>query len=168
MIKVAIIEDLDSYREAIQLLISQTPGMECVGAYSNGEKALEELPAFGAQVGLVDIGLPGMSGIQLVQRLHKAAPQILCMMCTAYDEDEKVFHALEAGAHGYLLKTTTPDKIIEAIQELMQGGAPMSSQVARKVVTAFQKTILTIMNIPSQQGNRRPYNYWQKGFCIKK
>lgn len=141
MIKVAIIEDLDTYREAMQLLIDQTPGMACVGAYSNAEKALEELPAFAPQVGLVDIGLPGMSGIQLVQQLRKASPQTLCLMCTAYDEDEKVFHALEAGAHGYLLKTTAPDKIIEAIHELMQGGAPMSSQVARKVVKAFQKTL---------------------------
>jgi NarL family two-component system response regulator LiaR len=139
MISIAIIEDLPDYKEALTQLIVSTKGLNLLKTYCNAEDAKQELPFLKPDVTLVDINLPGMSGIALVDYLSTHAPETLCMICTAYDDDEKVFRALAAGAHGYILKTTTPEKLTEAIFELANGGAPMSSQVARKVVQAFRK-----------------------------
>ncbi len=118
MISVAIIEDLDSYRNAMQVLLSGSEGFECVGSYENAEIAICEFPKVKPQVALVDINLPVMNGIELIDVLTEKFPETLCMVCSAYDEDEKIFKALEAGAHGYLLKSTSPAKILEAIVEL--------------------------------------------------
>jgi DNA-binding NarL/FixJ family response regulator len=139
MISVAIIEDLDSYRNAMQVLLSGSEGFECVGSYENAEIAICEFPKVKPQVALVDINLPVMNGIELIDVLTEKFPETLCMVCSAYDEDEKIFKALEAGAHGYLLKSTSPAKILEAIVELKNGGSPMSNEIARKVVMAFNK-----------------------------
>ena len=137
MIKVIIIEDLANYRNALQVLLNGSEGFACTGAFENAEVALPFLPTLLPDVALVDINLPGMNGIELVKEIRHASPNTLCMMCTAYDADEKVFSALNAGAHGYILKSTGPAKILDAITELMQGGSPMSSEIARKVVCAF-------------------------------
>ncbi len=139
MISVAIIEDLDSYRNAMQVLINGSEGFECVGSYENAEIAICEFPKAKPQIALVDINLPVMNGIELIDVLTERFPETLCMVCSAYDEDEKIFKALEAGAHGYLLKSTSPAKILEAIIELKNGGSPMSNEIARKVVMAFNK-----------------------------
>ncbi|HEY6978071.1 MAG TPA: response regulator transcription factor [Chitinophagaceae bacterium] len=139
MITISIIEDLKDYREALQTLIKITPDLECVGVHEKAEEALEYITALQPDVALIDINLPGMSGIDLVKKISSTSPYTLCMMCTAYDDDEKVFKALSAGAHGYLLKSTPPSKIIDAIFELKKGGSPMSAEVARKIVTAFRK-----------------------------
>jgi NarL family two-component system response regulator LiaR len=138
MIHVAVVEDLDDYRDGLVNLISWNKEYECIGAYATAEEAIEHLPSLKPDVALIDIGLPGKSGIELVEYFHKAIPSMLCMMCTAYDEDEKVFKALKAGAYGYLLKSSSPAEILEAIQKLANGGSPMSSDVARKVITSFQ------------------------------
>ncbi len=103
----------------------------------NGEEALEKLPAFEPNVVLTDIQLGGITGIEVVRILKQTHPDILFMMCTIYEEDEKIFEALSAGASGYIIKKTAPAKMLEAIRELYEGGAPMSSQIARKVVSAF-------------------------------
>jgi NarL family two-component system response regulator LiaR len=139
MLRVSITEDLKDYREALESLIRNTPGLQCEGVHERAEDALEHIPVLQPDVALVDINLPGMDGIELVRKISERSPNTLCMMCTAYDEDEKIFRALSAGAHGYILKSTPPSKIIDAIFELSNGGAPMSSEVARKVVTAFRK-----------------------------
>ncbi|RNI31839.1 DNA-binding response regulator [Hanamia caeni] len=138
MISVVIIEDLEDYRNGLVNLINWTEGYECAGAYATAEEAISALAAVHPDVALIDIRLPGKSGIDLVELIHKNFPSILCMMCTAYDEDEKVFKALKAGAYGYLLKSTPPAEILDSIQQLVNGGSPMSSDVARKVIASFQ------------------------------
>ncbi|MGN6616390.1 MAG: response regulator transcription factor [Ilyomonas sp.] len=139
MVTVCIIEDWKDYRETLQLLIKTTPGLECVGTYENAEKAVDEITLLQPNVALIDINLPRMDGIELVKRINTISPSTLSIMCTAYNEDEKIFRALSAGAHGYMLKSSSPAKIIDAIFELVNGGSPMSAEVARKVVTAFKK-----------------------------
>ena len=140
MISIVIIEDLKDYRETLQLLIRTTNELDCIGVYERAEDAISCIAALQPNVAIVDINLPGMSGVELVSRIHEVSPETLCMMCTAYDEDEKIFNALNAGAHSYMLKSTPPSKIIDAIFELVNGGSPMSAEVARKVVTAFKRT----------------------------
>jgi DNA-binding NarL/FixJ family response regulator len=139
MVTVAIIEDLDTYRNAMEILLSGSEGFECAGAYANAEIAIAGISKVQPEIALVDLNLPGMNGIKLINILGEKFPGILCMVCTAYDEDEKVFKALEAGAHAYLLKSTPPAKILEAIIELKNGGSPMSNEIARKVVMAFNR-----------------------------
>lgn len=139
MISVAVVEDLEGYRNGLVNLINFTDGYTCTGAYATTEEAIKYLPSLKPDVALIDIGLPGKSGIELVEFIRKNIPSTLCMICTAYDEDEKVFKALKAGAYGYLLKSVSPAEILEAIQKLVNGGSPMSSDVARKVITSFQK-----------------------------
>lgn len=138
MISVVVVEDLDDYRNGLVNLINWTDGYNCTGAYATAEEAIKALPALKPDVALIDISLPGKNGIELVTFIREKAPSTLCMMCTAYDEDEKVFKALKAGAYGYLLKTTSPADIMHAVQQLVNGGAPMSSDVARKVIASFQ------------------------------
>ncbi|HEX5155419.1 MAG TPA: response regulator transcription factor [Parafilimonas sp.] len=139
MISVAVVEDLEDYRNGLVNLINWNKGYECTGSYATAEEAIKYLPQIKPDVALIDIGLPGKSGIELVEYIHKVIPSTLCMMCTAYDEDEKVFKALKAGAYGYLVKSASPGEILDAIQKLVNGGSPMSSDVARKVITSFQK-----------------------------
>ena len=123
MISVAVVEDLEDYRSGLINLINWTEGYACTGAYATAEEAIKELPALKPDVALIDISLPGKSGIELVEFIRINIPSTLCMMCTAYDEDEKVFKALKAGAYGYLLKSTSPGGILDAIKQLMNGAA---------------------------------------------
>ena len=114
-------------------------GFSCIGTMSTADEAMEKLPVLNPDVVLMDINLgAGESGIDCVRELKTKMPSTNFMMCTVYEEDEKIFEALSAGASGYILKKTAPQKLVEAIRELYQGGAPMSSQIARKVVAAFQ------------------------------
>lgn len=139
MISVAVVEDLDDYRNGLVNLINWNKEYTCIGSYATAEEAIKYLPSLKPDVALIDIGLPGKSGIELVEYIHKVIPSTLCMMCTAYDEDEKVFKALKAGAYGYLVKSASPAEILDAILKLVNGGSPMSSDVARKVINSFQK-----------------------------
>ncbi|MFN2438866.1 MAG: response regulator [Chitinophagaceae bacterium] len=141
MIRVAVIEDLENYRNALQVLLNGSEGFTCAGAYETAETAIKGINALQPDIALVDINLPVMNGIELVKFIKKESPATLCMMCTAYDEDDKIFKALEAGAHGYILKSTSPAKLLEAIIDLKNGGSPMSNEIARKVVTTFNKKI---------------------------
>jgi len=136
---VSIIEDIPDYREALEQLIFRTNGLQLLKTFSNAEDATKELPEIQPDVAIVDINLPGMSGIELISDIVRHSPKTLSLICTVYNDDEKIFDALAAGAHGYLLKTESPEKITESIFDLMDGGAPMSSSVARKVVQAFRK-----------------------------
>jgi DNA-binding NarL/FixJ family response regulator len=141
-ITVCIVDDNSELRSALKEILSMSPGFKCIGTMSNAEEAIEKLPGLNPDVVLMDINLgSGESGIYCVRELKVKMPKTNFMMCTVYEEDEKIFEALSAGASGYILKKTTPQKLIEAIRELFQGGAPMSSQIARKVVAAFQGKI---------------------------
>lgn len=137
-IRVALVEDDAAVREGLELLIREAPGCACVGAYASAEEALERLPEAEADVLLMDIHLPRMSGIECMKALKKRdrPPQI--MMLTVFEDHDRIFQSLEAGASGYLLKQTSPAKLLEAIIELHQGGSPMSAQIARRVVEAFR------------------------------
>lgn len=137
-ITVCIVDDNDDIRTALEEIVSMTDGYKLAGGFSSGEEALEKLLHLHPQVVLMDINLGGISGIECVRRLKPQNPEILYMMCTVYEEDEKIFEALKAGANGYILKKTSPKKLLEAISELNEGGAPMSSQIARKVVATFR------------------------------
>ncbi len=136
-ISVAIVEDNNDIRQALEQIIEMSKDYTLVCSCVNGEEALEKLPAFEPNVVLTDIQLGGITGIEVVRILKQTHPDILFMMCTIYEEDEKIFEALSAGASGYIIKKTAPAKMLEAIRELYEGGAPMSSQIARKVVSAF-------------------------------
>jgi DNA-binding NarL/FixJ family response regulator len=137
-ISIGIVEDNHDIRNALEQIINMCPDFELLCSCENGEDALVKLPIYLPKIVLMDINLGGITGIQVVRELKPVFPSILFMMCTVYEEDEKIFEALKAGASGYIIKKTSPSKLIEAINELHKGGAPMSSQIARKVVTAFQ------------------------------
>lgn len=137
-IPVAIVEDNHDIRNALEQIIEMSDDYSLAGSCVNGEEALAILPRMHPKVVLMDINLGGIDGIEVVSKLKSKHPEILFMMCTVYEEDEKIFEALSAGANGYILKKTTPVKLLESIAELLEGGAPMSSQIARKVVAAFQ------------------------------
>jgi len=138
-ISVAIVEDNHDIRKALEEIISMNSQFDLVCSCESGEDALIKLPIFLPNVVLMDIHLGGIDGIEVVRELKSIHPEILFMMCTVYEEDEKIFEALNAGASGYIIKKTAPSKLLDAIKELYQGGAPMSSQIARKVVSAFQQ-----------------------------
>ncbi len=138
-ISVGIVEDNNDIRHALEQIIEMGEGYELACSCSNAEEALILIPSEQPKVVLMDINLgSGMNGIDCVRILKDSNPEILFMMCTVLEEDEKIFEALTAGASGYILKKTAPPKLLEAIKELCEGGSPMSSTIARKVVAAFQ------------------------------
>ncbi len=137
-IEVAIIEDNDDIRAALSALINGTHGFKCVHTYSNGFDAIKDLPEQSPNVVMVDINMPGMTGIECVKKLKGQMPGTQFMMETVYEDDDNIFKALRAGASGYILKKTPAAKMLEAITELHNGGSPMSAEVARRVVSALQ------------------------------
>ena len=145
-IPIAIVEDNNDIRHALEQIIEMSEGYELSCSCINGEEALVSIPYSRAKVVLMDINLGGIDGIECVRILKESNPEILFMMCTVLEQDEKIFEALTAGASGYILKKTTPSKLLEAIKELSEGGSPMSSQIARKVVAAFQHKAPVVTN----------------------
>ena len=138
-IKTAIIEDQKDIREGLASLIGFTPGFKCTGSYQSMEEALEKIRRDVPDVVLSDIGLPGMDGIQGIKILKERHPNLLILMITVYDDDERIFDALCAGANGYLLKRTPPAKLLESLREAVDGGSPMSPEVASKVIRLFRE-----------------------------
>ncbi|HEX6192098.1 MAG TPA: response regulator transcription factor [Chitinophagaceae bacterium] len=137
-ISVCIVDDNRELRNALEEIISMSDGYRCLGTLPTAEDAIRQIPLLKPDVVLMDINLGSAeSGIDCVRALKPRIPATNFMMCTVYEEDEKIFEALSAGASGYILKKTTPSKMLDAIRELYEGGAPMSSQIARKVVAAF-------------------------------
>jgi DNA-binding NarL/FixJ family response regulator len=137
MITVAIVEDKQDIRDAMRLLINGTDGFSCTHVCSNGKDALEDLPRHKPDVVLVDINMPGMTGIECVRTLKTRMPGTQFMMETVYEDDDNIFNALRAGATGYILKKTSAAKMLESIKELYSGGSPMSAEVARRVVSSL-------------------------------
>ena len=139
MTKVAIIEDVREIREGLGQLINSTPGHQCTGIYASMEEALEKIPHNLPELVLSDIGLPGMDGIEGIRLLKERYPSLTILMLTVYDDNERIFDALCAGACGYLLKKTPWPKLIEALKEAVEGGSPMSPEVARRVINLFRE-----------------------------
>ncbi|HRT08999.1 MAG TPA: response regulator transcription factor [Candidatus Paceibacterota bacterium] len=135
--KVAIVEDDRGLREQLGQILRTAPDVRFVGACASAEEALERIPALQPDVVLMDIKLPGMSGIDCVVHLKRALPSLQVLMLTVYEDSERIFRALKAGADGYLLKSSPPELLLEAIDDVRRGGAPMSSHIARKVVRHF-------------------------------
>jgi DNA-binding NarL/FixJ family response regulator len=139
-ISICIVDDNKDIRSALEQIVLMSDGYQLLGSFGTAEQALQQIPLLRPDIALMDINLgEGESGIDCVRQLKVEHPEILFMMCTVYEDDEKIFEALTAGASGYILKKTAPHKLLEAIRELQEGGAPMSSQIARKVVNAFLK-----------------------------
>ncbi len=136
-ITVSLVEDERGTREALAALIDGTPGFRCLGVHANAEAALEKLPQENPRVVLVDLALPGMSGTECVHRLKALLPEARVLVLTKYEDPARIFEALKAGAHGYVLKKTPPARLIEAIADVHSGGAPLSSEVSAQVVSYF-------------------------------
>jgi DNA-binding NarL/FixJ family response regulator len=139
VINVAVIEDRHELRQSLAILIAGTQGLACTGTFRSMEEALEAIARKPPHIALVDIGLPGISGIDGIRILKERHPQLLTLVLSIHDDDARVFGALCAGACGYLLKDTPPSKLIESIREVMNGGSPMTPEVARRVVTLFRE-----------------------------
>ena len=155
-IRVAIVEDHSAYREVISDIVEGAHGLELIGVFSELDGAFETLAA--ADIVLMDIGLPGMNGIEGVARVKKKNPAVKIIMVTNYNDDERVFQAIAAGADGYLLKKTSTTKILEAINETMQGGATMAPFVARRVLD-----VLKSQNAPAVQPDESMLSERERG-----
>lgn len=138
-IKTAIIEDQQKIREGLAMLIDFTDGFACTGAFRSMEEALYRIKGDVPDVVLSDIGLPGMDGIEGIRILKEQYPQITILMLTVYDDDERIFDAICAGASGYLLKRTPPARLLESLREAVAGGSPMSPEVASRVLNLFRE-----------------------------
>jgi DNA-binding NarL/FixJ family response regulator len=138
MTRIAIVEDNKVIRESLAAYVHMDPELRCVCACGSAEEALEKLPAVKPDVVLMDIQLPQLSGIECTAQLKQLLPTVRIIMVTVYGNPDLIFKALRAGACGYLLKRCTPEELITAVREVQQGGAPMSREIARKVIAAFQ------------------------------
>jgi DNA-binding NarL/FixJ family response regulator len=139
VVRVAIVEDQDDIREGLATLIGAAPGFECVGSWATMEDALPAIEAMEPDAALVDLGLPGMGGIEGIRRLKASRPTIPSVVLTVYQDDDRIFHALCAGACGYLLKKTLAPQLLAGVAEAVRGGAPMSPEIAGRVVGLFAR-----------------------------
>ena len=139
-IKVSLVEDSDQLRGTLARVVNRADGFECISQYGSAEDALEGLPNDKPEVVLMDINLPGINGVECVRKLKQSLPSALVVMLTAYEDTENIFNSLAAGASGYLLKRSSSAEILAAIQDVMKGGSPMTTHIARKVVLSFQKS----------------------------
>jgi len=137
-ITVSIVEDDHATRDSLEALLKEAPGLQCVSTYATGEEALSGIPDENPDVVLADIRLPGISGIECVAKLKTRMPKPQVLMLTTYEERELIFNSLRAGASGYILKNAPRSELLQAVEQVHAGGAPMSMQIARKVVSHFQ------------------------------
>jgi DNA-binding NarL/FixJ family response regulator len=138
MVTVSIIEDDRNFRERLESIINATEEFRVVYTYASAEEAFPHMKEFPPDLAVVDIKLPGQSGVDLIAAIHSAIPGTQCLVCSFYDDDEYVFSALKNGASGYLLKESRPEELIASLKELRSGGAPMSRYIAKKVIAFFQ------------------------------
>lgn len=139
MTYVAIVEDNNDFRDSLARYLDEAPGYRCVCACSTAEEALQRIPGARPDVVLMDIHLPNLSGVDCTRQLKELFPALSILILTVYEDNERIFSALKAGANGYLLKRADPADILRAIQDVRLGGAPMSNQIARRVVQSFQE-----------------------------
>jgi DNA-binding NarL/FixJ family response regulator len=139
LIKISIVEDYPQVREMLAKIFNEAPGMRCVSAHATGEEAVREIPIANPDVALVDIHLPGMNGIECVAKLKGQLTKLSILMLTRYEQNELIFNSIRAGASGYLLKNTPRADLIQAVEQVHAGGAPMTMQIARKVLDHFRQ-----------------------------
>jgi DNA-binding NarL/FixJ family response regulator len=139
-ITVSIVEDSEQLRSTLARMIGRAEGFQCLGDYGTAEDALEAIPKNPPNVVLMDINLPGMNGVECVRKLKQLVPSTQVVMLTAYEDTENIFNSLAAGASGYLLKRSKSAEILEAIRDVQNGGSPMTTHIARKVVQSFQSS----------------------------
>jgi DNA-binding NarL/FixJ family response regulator len=167
-ISVAIVEDIREIRDGLQLLINEAYGLQCKFVYPDAEAALKDLPSQSVDVVLMDITLPGMNGIECISLLKEKMPRTQFMICSVNDDDDNIFNALQTGATGYILKRTQPSQILDAIRDLYAGGAPMSSEIARRVVSSMQKKKKTNTDLELlTEREREILDFLAKGFLYK-
>ncbi|HEV7927543.1 MAG TPA: response regulator transcription factor [Verrucomicrobiae bacterium] len=147
MTKIAIVEDNKVIRESLMEFVQTDEECECVCVCATAEEALKEIPKHQPDIALMDIQLPDISGIECTVRLKQLLPSVQIIMVTVYEDTERIFKALRAGACGYLLKRCTPEELVSAIREVRQGGAPMSREIARKVILSFQEPVATTAEV---------------------
>ena len=165
-ITVAIVEDNNDIREAMRVLINGSEGFSCMRVFSNADEAVIELPKSHYDIIIMDIQLPGISGIECVIALKDRIPKSQFMMVTVFEDDNNIFDALKAGATGYILKRTSPAQILEAIRELHKGGSPMSPEIARRVVASLQKKKNSNIEILTDR-EKQILDLLAKGFLYK-
>jgi DNA-binding NarL/FixJ family response regulator len=137
---IAIVEDNPVVRAALEELVNSIPDCHCAGTYDTGEEALRAIPRLGPDLVMMDIHLPNLSGIECTHELKRQLPGLAVLILTVYEDEDKIFQALQAGASGYILKRSRPGEIVGAVKEMLEGGAPMTSTIARKVVESFRKS----------------------------
>jgi DNA-binding NarL/FixJ family response regulator len=168
--RVAIVEDDGRLRRQLQTILESAPGLCCAGTFGSGEKAIEGMGGAQPDVILMDINLPGMSGIECVARLRKDLPTTHVIMLTVYEDSASIFQALQAGADGYLVKSSPTDVLLRAIEDVHQGGAPMSSHIAQKVVRHFRQSDPGLMKDEAEglsPRERETLNLLAAGFVYK-
>jgi DNA-binding NarL/FixJ family response regulator len=166
-IVVSIVEDDDGVRAGLARLLEKSRDIRLLASYPDAETALEEIPQARPDILLMDINLPGMNGVECVQKLHAVDPSLRVIMLTVYENPEQIFDALRAGAIGYLLKQQPSEKLLEAIRDAHRGGSPMSSQIARKVVQFFRGGRKAETTTPLSARETEVLNLLSKGHLIK-
>jgi DNA-binding NarL/FixJ family response regulator len=166
-IHLAVVEDVLEIREGLKFLLNQRKDLTCPFVYASAEEGLVGLLQNPPEIVVMDISLPGMSGIECMRQVKAKRPEMQFLMFTVFEDAEQIFQALSAGANGYLLKNASPDKIIEAIRELHQGGAPMSTAIARKVVGSFRPVEAVPENSGLSVREREVLEYLAKGLLYK-
>ncbi len=164
---IAIVEDNNDFRASLARYLDNTPGHRCIYTCSTAEDALQKIPRLLPDVVLMDIHLPNLSGVDCTRRLKELCPKVQILILTVYEDNERIFGALKAGASGYLLKRADPADILPAIQEVKQGGAPMSSQIARRVVQSFREVPGTSKLENLSQREEEILQYLSKGYSTK-
>jgi DNA-binding NarL/FixJ family response regulator len=167
-IRVSIVEDNARVRGGLEKLLAVSPGFQCLSVHPSAESAIAALPAEKPDVVLMDINLPGMSGVDCVRQLKPVLPQTQVVMLTVYENTELIFKALSAGASGYMLKQTPPQDLLAAVRDVHKGGSPMSSHIARKVVASFQQSGSSAKELESLTAREQEVlDYLAKGFLYK-
>ena len=167
MINVCIVEDMEEIRNGIAAIINMTDGFKVLQTFANAEDALPQLGLLQPDIVVMDINLPGMSGIECIHRLHEKNRSVQFMMFTIYENSDTVFEALKAGATGYILKNSSPAKIIESLRELHQGGSPMNPEIAKKLVKRFQKQTFSENEYHLTPKEQKILELMSKGYLYK-
>jgi len=167
-ITVAIVEDDSQVRHSLVGILKRGSGVLCVGAFGDAEEALRELPRLQPQVTLMDINLPGIDGVECVQKLSGLLPQMQMVMLTVYDDTDAIFNSLAAGASGYLLKPVSAVQLLAAVKDVYAGGAPMTSNIVRKVVQTFKQPVATAHETENLSTREQEVlDYLAKGYLYK-
>ena len=155
MTKVAIVEDNRTTREGLETIVNMSSDFHCIATCATAEEALRVLPSHAPEMVLMDIQLPNMSGVECVARLKELLPEVKAIMVTVYEDPDRIYSALRAGASGYLLKRSTPEEVLNAMREVQQGGGAMSGEIARKVIGYFREQVTTTEEVDQLTARER-------------